>query len=145
MNELDESYISNSYSEVHQSIGFPVLVYKSVSIRDAYNQLSVELTPASSPIYAMFVSKKLREADISKEDISDGDTESKALLKIVRRDLLVVGITKLEMKDVLDVTINGETTRYIVTGFSDRNEFPNVFVFPFVTRMSDVNVVEHNG
>ena len=141
MNLIDENYLSDSYSDIHRSMGFPALFYKSTVTRDSFNQVSVSLTPANAVVYAVAASEALRDADLtSKASGQAGDIEMRNVIKIVRRDLIAVGINKLEMRDVVDLTINGETLRYTITGFSDKNELPNIFFRLILSLMTDVNV-----
>ena len=69
MNLIEELFISNSYSEVHRAIGFPVLVHKSVRIKDKFNQIKVSTIPALNTVYGVFAAGKTRDIDLAREDI----------------------------------------------------------------------------
>ena len=142
MNLIEELFISNSYSETYRSIWFPVLVHVSTVVRDKFNQTKVSLVPASNIVYGVFAADEIRDTDLEREDTRDGNAEHKATVKLVRKDLIEVGVEKLKMGDVLEITINGVSTKYVITSFPHKNELPNIFVRPKVTLLSDVNVGE---
>lgn len=144
MTTAEMEYISSSLSETYQSLGFSVLFYTATFRQDKYSQKKVALVPATAVVYAVYANEKTKDADLAtQQDL--GDVADFATLKVVVDDLTAVGITRLKRHDVAEITIQGELKKYIVTGFSDKNELPNIVIKPKLVLMSDVNVREYYG
>lgn len=141
MNHIDGDFISAGFSEVHKTMGFPAMFYKSTSVKDRFNQQRVILVPASDIVYAVFAPEEMKDPDLV-QDSMDGSPKDKAIIKVVRRDLINVGMPKVETKDVVELELNGEKIKYIISGRLNKGELPNLFSRFRITLMDDLNVRE---
>ena len=142
MDIIDESYLARGFSDVHKTIGFPALFYKSTPIKDKFNHVRVALVPATVVVYAVYAHDEMKDDDLVAEQSSEGSSKDKAIIKVIRQDLQNAGISKVELRDIVEIDINGEKKKYVVAGFSNKNELPNIFYRLKITVMKDLNVSE---
>ena len=142
MNTLDENYLANGYSEAHKILGFPAMFFKSTPLKDKFNHAKVALVPATAVVYVVYAHDEMKDDDLVAEQTSEGSLKDKAIIKVIRHDLQLVGIPKVELRDIVEIDVNGEKKKYIVAGFSNKNELPNIFYRLKITVMKDLNVSE---
>ena len=116
--EMD--FIAEGFSEVYKTMGRPMTYYKlnpTLTQRDKFGKITPSYaTPIS--LYGVLESKEFVDVDLI-----NGIPRHDAKILVSIKD---VG-SQPKLKDVIDVTLDGVTSRYVVVGFDKNVDFIDYF------------------
>jgi hypothetical protein len=135
LSQIEKDYISNGFIEVYESIGMSVKYVpldRELSGVDKFGKLKL-IYQEDAKVDILIVFEPQEQEDV---DINLSNSRKNAYIQIIKKQLTDNGIT-IQLRDALDITLEGVTDRYVIVGFDKRVELNEIFSRPLITTLKD--------